>query len=75
MSKLCTQFDFKQQHSSTYYATTNRLVEAFNKTFCNIFKKIANRWKNGWHERMGKALWAYHIIHELKPNLIRLFIV
>ena len=40
-------------------SSTNGLAEAFNKTLCNLLKKVANRWKKDWHERMGEALWAY----------------
>ena len=60
MSKLCAQFDFKQYHSSMYHAPANGLAKAFNKTLCNFLKKVVNRSKKDWHERMGEALWAYH---------------
>ena len=59
MSKLCAQFDFKQHHSSAYYAPANGLAEAFNKTLCNLLKKVANRSKKDWPEKIGEALWAY----------------
>ena len=59
MSKLCAQFDFKRYHSSAYNVQANGLAEAFNKTLCNLLKKVANRWKKDWHERMGDVLWAY----------------
>lgn len=42
-----------------YNALANGLVEAFNKTLCNILKKVVNRSKKDWHERIGEALWAY----------------
>ncbi|WRX10057.1 Integrase [Theobroma cacao] len=42
MEKLCAQFNFKQYNSSMYHAPANGLVEAFKKTLCNLFKKIAN---------------------------------
>jgi hypothetical protein len=29
------------------------------KTLCNILKKVVNRSKKDWHERIGEALWAY----------------
>ena len=60
MSKLCAQLDFKQHHSSAYYAPTNGLAKAFNKTFCNLLKKVANRSKKDWPGKMEEALWAYH---------------
>ncbi|KAL9384217.1 hypothetical protein Peur_024540 [Populus x canadensis] len=60
MNKLCAQFSFKQHNSSMYNAPANGLAEAFNKTLCNILKKVVNRSKKDWHERIGEALWAYH---------------
>ena len=63
MSKLCAQFDFKQYHSSMYHAPANGLAKAFNKTLCNLLKKVVNRSKKDWHERMEEALWAYHTIY------------
>ena len=61
MNKLCEQFGFKQHYSSMYNALANRLDEAFNKTLCNLLKKIVSRSKRDWHEKMGEALWAYRI--------------
>ncbi|XP_019161849.1 PREDICTED: uncharacterized protein LOC109158395 [Ipomoea nil] len=40
MDKICKLFDFKQRNSSAYYAAANGLVEAFNKTLCNLLKKV-----------------------------------
>jgi len=59
MNKLCAQFNFKQHNSSMYNAPVNGLAEAFNKTLCNILKKVVNRSKKDLHERIGEALWAY----------------
>ncbi|PIN01383.1 hypothetical protein CDL12_26104 [Handroanthus impetiginosus] len=42
-----------------YYATTNGLAEAFNKTLCNLLKKIVAKSEKDWHERIEEALWAY----------------
>ncbi|XP_031106342.1 uncharacterized protein LOC116010995 [Ipomoea triloba] len=39
MDKICKLFDFQQRNSSAYYAAANGLVEAFNKTLCNLLKK------------------------------------
>ncbi|XP_059306167.1 uncharacterized protein LOC132057546 [Lycium ferocissimum] len=33
--------------------------EAFNKTLCNLLKKVVSKSKRDWHERMEEALWAY----------------
>ncbi|CAL9024711.1 unnamed protein product, partial [Prunus brigantina] len=59
MDKLCEDFGFKQRNSSMYNAPANGLAEAFNKTLCNLLKKIVGRTKKDWHERINEALWAY----------------
>ncbi|KAL0283053.1 UNVERIFIED_CONTAM: hypothetical protein Sangu_2914900 [Sesamum angustifolium] len=59
IDKLCKKFGFKQRNSSIYYAATNGLAEAFNKTLCNLLKKVVANSKLDWHERIGEALWAY----------------
>ncbi|KAL0389006.1 UNVERIFIED_CONTAM: hypothetical protein Scaly_0257700 [Sesamum calycinum] len=59
IDKLCQKFDFKQRNSSMYYAAANGLAEAFNKTLCNLLKKVVAKSKRDWHERIGEALWAY----------------
>ena len=50
ISNLCERFDFKQHNSSMYNAPTNSLTEAFNKTLCNLLKKIVDKSKRDWHE-------------------------
>ncbi|KAL0318123.1 UNVERIFIED_CONTAM: hypothetical protein Scaly_2861600 [Sesamum calycinum] len=55
MDKLCAQFVFKQ-HNSLMYTAINGLVEAFNKTLCNLLKKVVSKSKRDWHEKIGKAL-------------------
>ena len=42
-----------------YNALANSLVEAFNKTLCNLLKKVVGKSKTNWHERVEEALWAY----------------
>ncbi|XP_057789942.1 uncharacterized protein LOC131006784 [Salvia miltiorrhiza] len=59
INKLCEKFGFKQRKSSMYNAPANGLAEAFNKTLCNLLKKIVSKSKRDWHERIGEALWAY----------------
>ena len=44
-----------------YYAAANGLVESFNKTLCNLLKKIIDKSKRDWHIRIGEALWVYRI--------------
>ncbi|XP_073061914.1 uncharacterized protein [Primulina eburnea] len=42
-----------------YHAAANDLTESFNKTLCNLLKKITSKSKRDCHERIGEALWAY----------------
>ncbi|XP_068328201.1 uncharacterized protein [Pyrus communis] len=46
-----------------YHAPTNGLAEAFNKTLCNLLKKMIGRTKRDWHKRLSEALWAYRTPH------------
>lgn len=59
MDKLSEDFGFKKHNPSMYNAPTNGLVEAFNKTLRNLFKKVVGRSKKDWHERINETLWAY----------------
>ncbi|XP_019155716.1 PREDICTED: uncharacterized protein LOC109152471 [Ipomoea nil] len=59
MDKICKLFEFEQRNSSAYYAAANGLAEAFNKTLCNLLKKVVSKSKRDWQERMEEALWAY----------------
>ena len=63
VEKLCERFDFKQRKTSAYNPAANGLAEAFNKTLCNLLKKIVNKSKRDWHERIEEALWAYRTTH------------
>ncbi|KAM2170710.1 hypothetical protein ACFX1R_035878 [Malus domestica] len=46
-----------------YHAPANGLAESFNKTLCNLLKKVIGRIKRDWHERISEALWAYRTPH------------
>ncbi|XP_070020751.1 uncharacterized protein [Nicotiana sylvestris] len=46
-----------------YNAAANGLVEAFNKTLCNLLKKVISKSKRDWHDRMEEALWSYRATH------------
>ena len=59
VTQLCEKFEFKQYKSSMYNAPVNGLAEAFNKTLCNLLKKVVERSKRDWHEKIGEVLWAY----------------
>ncbi|XP_068338987.1 uncharacterized protein [Pyrus communis] len=64
VDKLCEKYKFKQHKSSMYHAPTNGLAEVFNKTLCNLLKKLIGRTKKDWHERISEALWAYRATHK-----------
>ncbi|XP_070050665.1 uncharacterized protein [Nicotiana tomentosiformis] len=42
-----------------YYVAANGLVEAFNKTLCNLLKNVISKFKRDWHERIEEVLWEY----------------
>ncbi|KAL0458505.1 UNVERIFIED_CONTAM: hypothetical protein Slati_0477700 [Sesamum latifolium] len=46
-----------------YNAAANGLAEAFNKTLCNLLKKVVSKSKRDWHEKIGEVLWAYRTTH------------
>ncbi|KAL0373392.1 UNVERIFIED_CONTAM: hypothetical protein Sradi_3254900 [Sesamum radiatum] len=59
IDKLCQKFGFKQRNSFMYYAATDGLAEAFNRTLCSLLKKVVVKSKRDWHKRIKEALWAY----------------
>ncbi|KAM1676272.1 hypothetical protein ACFX2K_042116 [Malus domestica] len=63
VDELCEKYKFKQYKSSMYHAPANGLAESFNKTVCNLLKKVIGRTKRDWHERISEALWAYKMTH------------
>ncbi|XP_038895876.1 uncharacterized protein LOC120084048 [Benincasa hispida] len=63
MDKLCKKFKFKQYKLSMYNAVANGLTEAFNKTLCNLLKKIVSKSKRDGQEKIGETLWAYQTTH------------
>ena len=63
MDKICDLFVIKQRNFLMYYVAANGLVEAFNKTQCNLLKKVVFKCKRDWHDRMEEALWAYGTTH------------
>jgi len=48
-----------------YHALANGLAEPFNKTFCNLLKKVVSKSKRDCHERLGDALWAYRTTYRM----------
>ena len=51
MDKLCEKFKFKQ-----YKSSANGLVEAFNKTLCNLLKKIVSKSKRDWQREDWRSV-------------------
>ena len=64
LTSLCEKFKFAQHKSLMYHAPTNDLAEAFNKTLCNLLKKVVAKSKRDWHDRLGEALWAYRTTYK-----------
>jgi len=56
MTSLFEKFKFPQHKSLMYHAPAIGLAEAFNKTLCNLLKKVVAKSKRDWHERVGEAL-------------------
>ncbi|KAA0066174.1 uncharacterized protein E5676_scaffold790G00910 [Cucumis melo var. makuwa] len=63
MEKLYEKFKFKQYKSSMYNEVADGLAETFNKTLCNLLKKIISKLKKDWQERIGESLWASRTTH------------
>jgi len=54
LTSLCEKFKFAQYKSSMYHALANVLAEAFNKTLCDLLKKVVTKSKRDWHDRLGR---------------------
>ncbi|KAL0304644.1 UNVERIFIED_CONTAM: hypothetical protein Sangu_3071600 [Sesamum angustifolium] len=39
------------------------LAEAFNRTLCNLLKKVVSKSKWDWNKKIREALWAYWTTH------------
>ncbi|XP_070045763.1 uncharacterized protein [Nicotiana tomentosiformis] len=63
MNKLCELFGFKQRKSFMYNVVANGLAKVFNKTLCNLLKKVISKFKRDWHDRMEEAVWAQRTTH------------
>ena len=48
MTNLYEKFKFAQHKSSMYNAPVNGLAEAFNKTLCNLLKKVVTKSQGDW---------------------------
>ena len=67
MNMICDLFYPKQRKSSMYHAAANGLAEAFNKTLCNLLKKVVSKSKRDLHERMEEL--CGHIGRHITPKL------
>ncbi|XP_070045765.1 uncharacterized protein [Nicotiana tomentosiformis] len=63
MNKICELYGFKQCKSSMYNVVANGLAEVFNKTLCNLLKKVVSKFKRDWHDRMEEVVWAHRTTH------------
>jgi len=70
VTSLYKKFKFAESKSSMYNAPVKGLVKAFNKTLCNLLKKVVAKSKQDWHERLGEALWAYWTTYKMPTQLI-----
>ena len=70
MSNLYERFGFKQHNSSMYNAPTNGLTEAFNKTLCNLLKKVVDKSKEGlaWTSRRSSLGILNNILNAYTRN-------
>ena len=59
MDKLCEKCNLKQYKSSVYNTAASGLAETFNKTLCNLLKKVVFKIKRDWQEKIDEVLWAY----------------
>ncbi|KAL0381651.1 UNVERIFIED_CONTAM: hypothetical protein Sangu_0229400 [Sesamum angustifolium] len=50
IDKLTQKFNFKQRKSSMYNTAAKGLAKEFNKTLCNLLKKVVAKSKRDWHE-------------------------
>ncbi|XP_070049573.1 uncharacterized protein [Nicotiana tomentosiformis] len=49
----------QEAHSGMYNVAASGLAEAFNKTLCNLLKKVISKSKRYWNDRMEEDVWAY----------------
>jgi len=68
ITSLCEKFKFAQHKSSMYHAPANGLVGEFNKTLCNLLKKVVAKSKRDWHERLEEALWLIELPTRRRRN-------
>lgn len=74
MHGSCNKFGFKQYDSSMYNAPANGLAEAFNKTLCNLLKKVVSKSKEIGMKELEKlcGLTKQHIAFSSNSIFFRL---
>ena len=48
-----------------YNAPANGFAEEFNKTLCNLLRKVVSKTKKDWHDRVPETLWAYRTTYHM----------
>jgi hypothetical protein len=61
MQRFIAKYKIRWNYSTGYYPQANGMIEAFNKTLGKILKKVVNRHRRDWHDRLFEALWAYRV--------------
>ncbi|XP_070050936.1 uncharacterized protein [Nicotiana tomentosiformis] len=56
MNKICELFGIKHRNYSMYNAAANGLAEAFNKTLCNLLKKVVSKSKRDWYDSIQEGI-------------------
>ncbi|XP_070013831.1 uncharacterized protein [Nicotiana sylvestris] len=56
MNKIFELFGFKQRNSSMYNVVANDLAKTFNKTLCNLLKKVISKSKRDWHNSIQEGI-------------------
>jgi len=65
VNKLMTNFCEKSSLPSiSHQCTMPLLVEAFDKTLCNLLKNIISKSKRDWHKRLGQAIWVHRTTYK-----------
>ncbi|GAA0153616.1 hypothetical protein LIER_11814 [Lithospermum erythrorhizon] len=67
-SNIIYRYGVPRNITHPYYPQANGLAKPFNKTLCNIPKKVVNKSKKNWHEEIEEALWAYKTTHRMRTQ-------
>ncbi|XP_074288214.1 uncharacterized protein LOC141613381 [Silene latifolia] len=64
MTNLGEKFKFETDQVIDVQRSRKWLGQGFNKTLCNLLRKVVAKSKRDWHERIGEALWAYRTTYK-----------